>query len=353
MAVESSAPERPLYVGLSARPPRVGVFLVLANNMPWPRTYELVLAAQSRLWGGSGSLILPATDDIADNELFWALAERFDADCITSATFTRADLREVNPDWYAEWEQNQHKAMDRGIPDAAPKDRANLLERMLDDVVWEWKPDDGFLDLVERRLAPFHHERSVRHQLGFLVDERGARVAGFPFADVTQLGGWPEQVVNPHTALGPLAQLMLTAQTGRLSAGFATSLIDAGNVNIAPYPLDGWWQLTQSLFQQLPRDVAFPWSLTELGLAWYREGPWEREDVVLVTGEEPWDFTLYHALKRWGAAAFWLPHGLDGERYYTSALAAALARAAMQSEERVVKVVTSSDEAFRDEAVKG
>ena len=53
--------------------------------MPWQRSYEMALAAQSRLWGGTGDLILPATDDIADNELFWALADRVDADYFGSA----------------------------------------------------------------------------------------------------------------------------------------------------------------------------------------------------------------------------------------------------------------------------
>ena len=70
--------------------------------MPWQRSYEMALAAQSRLWGGTGDLIFPATDDIADNELFWALADRVDADYFGSAAFTLRDLSEPNPGWFAE-----------------------------------------------------------------------------------------------------------------------------------------------------------------------------------------------------------------------------------------------------------
>lgn len=62
--------------------------------------------------------------------MFWSLAERFDPDYFASATFTLGALRQVNPDWSAEWEQNRQEATDRDIPDASPEDRANLLEKM-------------------------------------------------------------------------------------------------------------------------------------------------------------------------------------------------------------------------------
>jgi hypothetical protein len=75
----------------------VGVLLPLARDVPWQRSYEIALAAQSPLWGGQANLVFPASDDILDNELFWVLAERFDADYFVSAAFTRRDVGEVNP----------------------------------------------------------------------------------------------------------------------------------------------------------------------------------------------------------------------------------------------------------------
>ncbi|MBV9800368.1 MAG: hypothetical protein JO039_20120 [Solirubrobacterales bacterium] len=65
--------------------------------------------------------------------MFWSLAERFDPDYFASATFTLGALRQGNPDWSAEWEQNRQEATDRDIPDASPEDPANLLEKWLDD----------------------------------------------------------------------------------------------------------------------------------------------------------------------------------------------------------------------------
>jgi hypothetical protein len=340
--------EPPLYVTLSARPPRLAVFLPLAENVPWHRTYELALAAQSRLWGGSGNLILPASADIADNELFWALAERFDADYFAVATFTYGDMRLVNPEWYDEWLANQEQAMDRDIPEAGSEDRAALIERMLDDVAFAWAPPDGFLELLERRLAPFHRERPASYLLPSRIAEARAPGGSHPFADVTQIRGWPEQVANPETELGSLAQLLLTAHSGRLSAGYAASLVESEKTRVAPYAVNDRRQWADVVFAEPPPGVLLPWGLTELGLGWYRQGRWDREHVVLVTGGTPWDFTLYHALRRWASATFWLPQDLTEDSTYTGRLETTLFAASQASEEREVKVVTFSDDTFRD-----
>jgi hypothetical protein len=113
--------DAPLYLTLSARPPRLAVFVPMHEEMPWERCFEVALATQSRLWGGSGNLLLPAGADVHDNQLFWALADRLDADYYTAASFTPRDLATVNPEWFERWRINLRQALDRDTPDV-PED---------------------------------------------------------------------------------------------------------------------------------------------------------------------------------------------------------------------------------------
>ena len=346
--------ERPLYLTLSARPPRLGVVLPLAKDVPWQRTYEMALAAQSPLWGGDANLVLPATNDIHDNELFWTLAERLDADYFVSAAFTHRDVGEADPQWLAEWKAGLEAAVDRDIPDASHEARAGLIERELDEVALEARPDDAFADLLERRLAPFHRRRVARFPRLLAVNERRPRaVISHEFANVLQIRRSITQVNNPHTSLGSLEQLLLTAQLGRLASGFEAALTQSTNIIVTPSEVNDRHEWASLIFDpRLAGATAVPRTLNHLGLGWYRHGPGERERVILVTGETPWDFTLYYALLRWrGSAVYWLPQGLTDDGAYTSALGMALRDAGRRAGDDTVTVVTSSDEDFRDQAV--
>ena len=322
--------------------------------MPWQRTYEMALAAQSPLWGGDANLVLPATNDIHDNELFWTLAERLDADYFVSAAFTHRDVGEADPQWLAEWKAGLEAAVDRDIPDASHEARAGLIERELDEVALEARPDDAFADLLERRLAPFHRRRVARFPRLLAVNERRPRaVISHEFANVLQIRRSITQVNNPHTSLGSLEQLLLTAQLGRLASGFEAALTQSTNIIVTPSEVNDRHEWASLIFDpRLAGATAVPRTLNHLGLGWYRHGPGERERVILVTGETPWDFTLYYALLRWrGSAVYWLPQGLTDDGAYTSALGMALRDAGRRAGDDTVTVVTSSDEDFRDQAV--
>jgi hypothetical protein len=48
-----------LSVTLGVRPPRIGVLVPRIQGISWQRLFELAVATQSRLWGGSGNLVFP------------------------------------------------------------------------------------------------------------------------------------------------------------------------------------------------------------------------------------------------------------------------------------------------------
>jgi hypothetical protein len=345
--------ERPLYVTLSARAPRLGVLLPLARNVPWQRSCEMALAAQSAMWGGQANLVFPATDDIPDSELFWTLAERFDADYFVSAAFTRRDVGEANPDWLAEWQAGAEEAMDRDIPEASPEVRARAIERELDEIELDARPDDAFAELLERRLAPFHRRRALRYLTPLPVNYRDLRAAA-SHATILRVRHPRHQLVNARTELGALEQLLLTALVGRLPSGFEAALTESTDIAVNSQVVNDRHQWAQlALGKRDLGAVAVPWTLSTVGLGWYR--PWaleEGERVILVTGEAPWDFALYYALLRWrGQVVYWLPQGLAEDTVYTAALGIALRDAARLTEDGRVTVITSSDEEFRDHAV--
>jgi hypothetical protein len=52
------------------------------------------LRAQTRLWGGSASIMLPCTKDFADDALFWELIEAQDPDAVVVHPGTYDELLE-------------------------------------------------------------------------------------------------------------------------------------------------------------------------------------------------------------------------------------------------------------------
>ena len=77
---------------LGVRPPRVGVLVPAIPNISWLNLFELAIATQSRIWGGSGNLVFPATEGLDEHELFWELADRLDADHWATYTVTYGDM---------------------------------------------------------------------------------------------------------------------------------------------------------------------------------------------------------------------------------------------------------------------
>lgn len=110
-----------LRVGLGVRPPRVAIGIPAVKGISWPRLFEIAIAAQTRTWGGLGNLVFPLTDRSMDSELFWALADRFDADAWTTYLVTVADMETLNPKWYRarmDHLRGQMERFDAPVPEA-------------------------------------------------------------------------------------------------------------------------------------------------------------------------------------------------------------------------------------------
>ena len=83
-------------------------------------------------------------------------------------------------------------ALERDARDV-PEDGKQLF--IAGEPVFRWEMPDELVDLVERRLAPFHPERELRfgHELQVHHNRSPAESAQYPFADVSQLRNRPKR----------------------------------------------------------------------------------------------------------------------------------------------------------------
>jgi len=56
------------------------------------------LDSARRFWGASGNQIFPFTADLPEREVFWALADLFDADAFITYAPTQTEMRDFAPD---------------------------------------------------------------------------------------------------------------------------------------------------------------------------------------------------------------------------------------------------------------
>src|SRR5215510_608871 len=89
--MDASGPAAPLSLTLGVRPARGLILVPEFEALPWMRAFEAAIASQMRCWGGGQSIVLPYSDAIADNPLFWALLDRADPDQIRVYTGSVAD----------------------------------------------------------------------------------------------------------------------------------------------------------------------------------------------------------------------------------------------------------------------
>jgi hypothetical protein len=95
-------PPAPLSATLVARPVRACIFVPLVEGVPWERLVEHALATQTRVWGGASNLVVPAWWELAEDEIFWSLIDRFDPDVIGLHVPVYADVEEIAPERYVE-----------------------------------------------------------------------------------------------------------------------------------------------------------------------------------------------------------------------------------------------------------
>ena len=266
---------------LGVRPARAAILVPKVKGWSWLAMFEAALASQSRCWGGRGNLIFPMSGDMKDRELFWELADRFDADVFVLHEPTYADIEEVLPAWHRSFVRTQRAAFTKEHGAEVAEDLISQLARLR---VIEGRLDPEWLEPIRRRLAPLN---SAPHNW-MLGRVSGSSEPPVPLMDATAFTELPDRVWAPTTSLGLTAQLLLTAKVGRLTNGTRGALLERG-VSIEDEALSRTLAWASAAVDGPHAPVAAgPWDIAGRGLALYRRGPYSLEVSVLVVGDTPW-----------------------------------------------------------------
>jgi diadenosine tetraphosphatase ApaH/serine/threonine PP2A family protein phosphatase len=303
----------PLSLTLGVRPARGLILVPEIEALPWMRAFEAAIASQMRCWGGGQSIVVPYSDTIADNPLFWALLDRADPDQIRVYTGSVAEMEELDPEWF----EAARQAQEAELADL-PGEHATFWEDWRKLQLVEYAVPATVRDDVTRRVAPL--------QLPGWEDwiwANGATEPLEPFTDVTLFRDLPSTVTDVSRAnLGDLERLLLTVEVGRLPPAMREALVARG-VDVQIEELAGAGPARMMIFRRQPSDDVYPLAVSELGLAWYRSGQFRPLPVPIVAGDDPWDFALFYALRRWRSLAYWVPQSsLDDEAFCRNLISA-------------------------------
>ena len=320
---------------MSVRPTRLGMLVPTGGlGVSWMVMFEAALAAQARIWGGRGNLIFPLTADLADREVFWELADRFDADAYITYAPTWAEVAEFAPAAHdAQMDELRRQAQERDITDVD-----DLIDQRNGHVAFNVQPTTEQRRLMNARLAPFHHPGTDDWLHGF----NAAQGLAWPFTDACEFVEHPQALVNPTAPGGAARQLLLTATVGRVPLGLRSVLTERG-VNLIDESVPkghAWAGLVADRAHRERR--TYPWAIGDQGLAIYHDAPWHAEHAAVVVGDDPWDFALFYALKRMSGMAWWLPSWLRRNQAYMLELGAALEYEPRQDGRDLVIVSASS-----------
>jgi hypothetical protein len=299
------AGQAPLSITLVARPTRACVLVPSVEDVPWTATVEHALAAQTTIWGGTGNLVIPTGWELADDEIFWRILDLFDPDLLALHTLTYGDLREVAPEQHAAQREHYDRSLrEQGFDDAQ---REDALRRLEDEAAVGVNVSDRLAALMIDRVAPLHHERQVHVTV---IDGRSA--PGAPFTDVAQLHELPPRISWP-TAEDPLLRLLLTHTYGRV----LPSLRDRLTIELEEQQVPSDAQVALMAW---PRrlDTPPPTQLSALRLS--RRISITEGGPVVVVGDEPRDFLLFHGLARLRPSVHWLPASKLDSDVFTRAL---------------------------------
>ena len=330
---------------MSVRPARLGL-LVPTNveGVPWMTVFDAALAAHARFWGASGNLIFPLTADLGEQEVFWALADRFDADAFVTYAPTRAEMREFAPDVYDAVMSSLRVEVSK--LDVGPEAVDDFLETEERGIAFNVQPTDDQLDLLNARLAPFHHDGDEN----WLHHFNATQEVAWPFADALDFVQRPGAICNPAARGDVERQLLLTATVGRVPLALAPVLAERG-INIVDKPPSEGYQWARIVVDRVRGErPTYPWAIGDTGLARYHSAPWRKTPAAVVVGDSPWDFALFYALKRMTGMAWWLPSWLQTDQTYLLELGSAL-EFEPRGEGRGVTIVSASSEAIRDGVV--
>jgi hypothetical protein len=84
-------------VSLVARPLRLGLLVPELSGVAWQAMFAAALSSQVRVWGGSQTLVMPLPERDGDQDLFWALVDRFDVDWWSLYVPSHDELVDLDP----------------------------------------------------------------------------------------------------------------------------------------------------------------------------------------------------------------------------------------------------------------
>lgn len=321
-----------------ARPARLGLLVEAElKGVHWLRMFESALAAQARFWGGQGNLILPLTKGFTDSEVFWALADVFDADAFVTYAPTWREMADLDPGFY----NQQTSAWRQEITERANRQEA---ERFISDAdgkaAFHPRIPEEQVKLINRRLSPLSDPGPSDRQLEWFD---GSNPAHWPFTEISEFEVLPEALTMPVIgASGAARRLLITALQGRAPDALRTSLetrgIDSIERRVDKYDVYGAVR-----DRNLPEHPG-PWGLSMVGLSTFYTAGLLRAPVALVAGDSPWDFALFYALLRMTGRAWWLPSWLRRDAAYRMSLESSIQFDAPQEGREAVVVSTSSPE---------
>ena len=343
-------PPAPLSAILVARPARACIFVPAVEGVAWQRLVEHALAAQTRVWGGSFNLVVPMGWELADDELFWRLVDRFDPDVVALHLPTYADVEEIAPDKYADViAQRDQQLRDAGFGDDT---RAEAISRLHDELFWGMQLPPALQSRLVERVAPLRLGDEPRS-----VYVNGTTPPQYPLTDIAVLRELPASVVDVRSTLDDVNRLLLTHAVGRLLPSFNGALAERGItltdvlIEHEEILLSRIWPPARGVFEHW-----YPRLLADIGLV-RRLSVADRDQVVVVVGDEPRDFLLYHGLSRLRPYIYWLPATRLANEVFVHELAQA-ARDAIQREigdgDLAITTASSDDAAAAAvEALKG
>lgn len=289
----------PLSLTLGVRPARGLILVPNLDGISWMRTFEAAIASQMRCWGGAQNLVVPYGEEIGNNPLFWQMIDFLDPDQIRIYTGSMADLEELDPEEYKTAREAQEAALTDLPGERKPFwDEWNRLQLIECDIPADLRNE------VNRRVAPL--------QLAGFEEwmwTSGATEPLEPFTDVTLFEELPSRVTDVARAnLSEVERLLLTVEVGRLPPAMRECLAARG-VDIEIQEFAGAGPARMMIFRRQPSEAIYPLALSESGLGWYRSRI-RRVPVPIVVGDDPWDFALFYALRRWRSVAYWVPESL-------------------------------------------
>jgi hypothetical protein len=340
------SPPAPLSGTLVSRPVRVCVFVPDIEGVPWERLVEHALASQMRVWGGTSNLVVPTGWEVADDEVFWRVVDRYDPDIVGLHVPVYGDLEDVAPDQYGQaLARLEERLTELGFDEDA---QANEKSRFRNQPAWMWDISSALRSQLVKRVAPLHlNETGPRD-----VHLDGTSEPAYPLVDVTALREIPGSVLDISTTLDELDQLLLTHAVGRLVPPLKRAL-EGREVAISPVVIEHEQVLFGHLWpnQRMVSDYTYPNSLPATGLA-QRLFIEERGQVVVVVGDDRRDFLLFHGLSRLRPYIYWLPSRRMNNEPFIRELTEATRRAAQGSGANAISVTTASSDEDASAAVE-